>query len=151
LDPLFARYYEEKILGTLLNLCTMALDADSGSIMTVDKKTNTLHIKVASRLDEKVVSNTRIKLGEGIAGMAAATAESIILPKDKDKAGLFGKMKRRDINSSMIVPFSKGYQNEVYGVINLNVLRKNIDFSDKDIALVKELVGLASIALIPLK
>ena len=58
-------------------------------------------------------------------------------------------MKRRDIKSSMIVPFNKGDSDEVYGVINLNIARKNIDFSDKDIALVKELVRMVSIALIP--
>lgn len=156
MDPLFSRYYEEKILNSLLNACTMALNTDSGSVMTLDKKTHMLHIKVASRLDKDVVNNTNIKVGEGIAGVAAATAKPIILPQDEDKRGLAKRMKRKYIKSSMIVPFSKPFNNfnkensnDVYGVINLNVVRRNISFSKKDIALVQELINLVSIALIP--
>lgn len=150
MDPLFSRYYEEKILNSLLQSCTLALNADSGSVMTLDKKTNMLHIKVASKLDKDIVNKTNIKVGEGIAGVAAATAQPIILPKDKNKNGLSKKMKRDYIKSSMIVPFNKGNNHNVYGVINLNIVRRDIDFSEKDIALVKELVKMASIALIPL-
>ena len=150
LDPIFSRYYEEKILSSLLNSATMALGADSGSVMTLDRKTNNLHIKVASKLDERIVSDTNIKFGEGIAGIAAKTAQAIILPKDENKNNLAQKMKRRDIKSSMIVPFNKGDSHDVYGVINLNILRRNVDFSEKDISLVKELVHMASIALTPL-
>jgi ligand-binding sensor protein len=151
LDPLFSKYYEEKILSAMLKACSMALNADSGSIMVLDKDTRKLHIKVASKLDNRIVNNTSVKIGEGIAGVAAATAKPIILPKDKNKNGLSEKMKRRTIKSSMIVPFNKGDNHDVYGVINLNIMRRNTAFSDKDISLVKELVNLTSIALIPLK
>ena len=51
----------------------------------------------------------------------------------------------------MIIPFIKGDDLNVRGVINLNVIRKDKEFSDKDIALVKELTNLASIALMPLR
>lgn len=149
LDPLFSRYYEEKILNALLNACALILDADSGSVMVLDKKTNTLNIKVASKLDEGIVSKTNIKVGEGIAGMAAATAQPIILPKDQARKDIADMMKRKYIKSSMIVPFTKNNSKEVYGVINLNIIRKNTDFSDRDIAVVQELVNLAGTALIP--
>jgi len=49
----------------------------------------------------------------------------------------------------MIVPFPKGKSREVYGVINLNMVRKNTQFSKKDIAFVQEMLNLASTALIP--
>jgi len=151
MDPLFSRYYEEKILNSLLNSCTIALGADSGSVMTLDKKTNILHIKVASKLDEDIINSSNVKVGEDIAGVAAATSQPIILPKDGFKSGLANKMKRKYIKSSMIVPFNKGNTHDLYGVINLNIVRKNVDFSEKDIALVKELVNMASVALIPLQ
>ena len=149
MDPLFLRYYEEKILNSMLNACMLALDTDSGSVMTLDRKTHLLHIKAASKLDQEIVQNTNLKVGEGIAGMAAATAQPIILPEDESKPGLSEKMKRSYIKSSMIVPFPKGKSHDVYGVINLNILRKNIKFSKNDIAFVQELLNLASTALIP--
>ena len=154
MDPLFSRYYEEKILNALLNSCTLALDADSGSVMTLDKKTDTLHIKVSTKLDEEIVSNTEVKIGEGIAGLVALTAQPIILPKDENKKGLSGKLKRKHIKSSMVIPFNKidkENAQELYGVINLNMVRKERDFSERDIALVKELTNLASIALASLQ
>ena len=52
MDPIFMRYHEEKILNALLKACTVALDADSGSVMTVDKKTNMLSVKVSSRVED---------------------------------------------------------------------------------------------------
>jgi ligand-binding sensor protein len=149
MDPLFFRYYEEKILNSLLNACMLVLDMDSGSVMAVDKKTHMLHIKAAAKIDESIVKSTNVKIGEGIAGMAAATAEPIVLPEDKSKNGLSQKMKRSYIKSSMIVPFPKGKNHQVYGVINLNMVRKNINFSKKDIAFVQELLNLASTALMP--
>ena len=151
LDPIFLKYYEEKILHSLLESCTLALDADSGSVMTVDRDTNTLHIKAASRLSDDVVASTNIRVGEGIAGMAAATFEPIILPKDRIKNGLSLKMKREYIKSSMIMPFKQGNIDEVYGVINLNITRREAEFSEKDIALVGNIVKMASMALIPLR
>lgn len=150
IDPLFSKYYEEKILKGMLRTCSLALNADSGSVMTLDKDTGALRIKVASKLNSKVVNNTSVKVGEGIAGLAAATAKPIILPQDKGKNGLSSKMNRRDIKSSMIVPFNKGAGHDVYGVINLNIMRKNRAFSERDIDLVKELVNMASVALLPL-
>lgn len=151
LDPLFSRYYEEKILNSLLNCCTLALNADSGSIMTLDHKTHMLHIKVASKLDDKIVNNAGVKLGEGIAGVAAATEKPIMLPKDMDRDGLSGMMKRRYIKSSIVLPFQKKNTSGVYGVINLNIVRKEKEFSEKDITLVKEMVNMASVALFPIK
>ena len=150
MDPMFSRYYEEKILNALLNACALALDADSGSVMTLDKKTNSLHIKVSQKLDKEIVDNTEVKIGEGIAGIVAATAQPLILPKDKDKEGLGDKLKRKNIKSSMVVPLgkvSKENVKDLYGVINLNVARKEKDFSAKDTAIVQELTNLASIAL----
>ena len=150
-NPLLSGLYEEKVLGALLKACLTALEADSGSIMTLDRRSEHLHIKVASKMNGNVDKEKGVKMGEGIAGVAAQNAEAIILPKDKDKEGLSKKMKRDNIKSSIIMPFNKWNNSNVYGVININVVRKKKIFSDKDISLVKELVNLAGIALIPVK
>jgi len=151
LDPIFSRYHEEKILNSMLDACLLVLEADSGSVMTLDKKTNKLHIKAASRLSDDIIDNTSIKLGDGIAGLAAATAKPIILPKDEVKNGIADKMKRRYIMSSLVLPFSKADEEDIYGVLNLNILRKEQDFTERDIAIIKELVNITSLALIPLQ
>jgi len=119
--------------------------------MIMDKETDLLHIKAASKLDEAITQKANVKIGEGIAGIAALNAKPIILPKDRDKNGLSKRMKRDYIKSSIVVPFNKTNKDDVYGVINLNIVRKDREFTDKDATLVKELINLASIALIPVK
>ena len=49
------------------------------------------------------------------------------------------------------MPFHKWNDAEIYGVINLNLVRTGREFSDRDILLLKELVNMASIALAPFK
>ena len=149
-DPQFRNFYEQKILDSLLKTCTIALDADSGSVMTVNKSKQ-LNIVSATRLDKKIIENTDIKIGEGLAGKVAETAESIILPKDSNNKDISRNMNRDYIKSSMIVPFTKVNSDNVYGVINLNITRKDKEFTEKDISLTKELVNLASIALTAIK
>ncbi len=151
LDPVFMKYYEEKVFDAFLKTCMMALDADSGSIMTVDKNTDTLHIKVAATLDQDIVDKTEVKMGEGLSGYVAATAMPLVLPKDENRRGVADMMKRKYIKSALVIPFSKGNFHDVYGVLNLNIVRKNREFTDQDISFVKELTNLASIALIPVK
>ncbi|MFH1664735.1 MAG: PocR ligand-binding domain-containing protein [Candidatus Omnitrophota bacterium] len=145
-DPLFSRTYEQKVLSSLLNACKVALDVESGSVMTIDKFKH-LHIMVSSKLNKDIVNNSDQKVGEGIAGKAADAAEPILLPKDSGKGDILKDMKRSSIKSSMIVPFNKAISFETYGVLNLNILRKGRKFSQKDIDLTKELVSMASLAL----
>ena len=49
------------------------------------------------------------------------------------------------------MPFNKRNTHDLYGVINLNIIRKGIEFSENDITLVRELVNMASVALSSLK
>jgi signal transduction protein with GAF and PtsI domain len=146
-DPLSSSYYERKILDSLLGSCASLLRADSGSVMTVNRS-GCLHISAALRLDADIVKKTNIKIGDGIAGVAASLSEPIILPKDRNKNGLSKKMNRQQIRSSMIVPFKKANSRDVYGVLNLNVSREDKEFTYDDVALAEELVTLASIALV---
>ncbi|MBF0217253.1 MAG: GAF domain-containing protein [Candidatus Omnitrophica bacterium] len=143
---MFSVTREKKVLNSLISVCRMALDVESGSVMTVDKYDH-LRVTASFELNKDIADITYQKIGEGIAGMAAETSETIILPKDHGKKGVCNAMKRNDIKSSMIMPFNKADSREVYGVLNLNIMRKNREFSRKDISLAKELVNLASIAL----
>ena len=100
-----------------------------------------------------VSDNKRISLYSFLSAifMALANAEPIVLPQDRNKNGLSKKMKRKKIKSSLIMPFSKANTHEAYGVISLNVIRKDREFSKKDLAIVRELTNLSSIALAPVR
>ncbi len=76
-DPLFSRTYDQKVLNSLLNVCKIALDAESGSVMTMDKLKH-LHIMVSSELNKDIVDNSDQKVGEGIAGTKCLDKQRVL-------------------------------------------------------------------------
>ena len=69
----------EEVLSSVFNSATSALGAESGSLMLFDPEKKILTIKKAHGLDEDVIRNTRIELGEGIAGLVAQSGEPLII------------------------------------------------------------------------
>ncbi|MFH1288957.1 MAG: response regulator, partial [bacterium] len=58
----------KKLLELILSSVIKQLNASQGSIMLLDQATETLTIAASVGLDEEIAKNTKIKIGEGIAG-----------------------------------------------------------------------------------
>jgi len=63
----------DQLLNEILQLAVASTKADSGSIMLVDETGSHLRIAVADGLPQWVVTHTRQKVGEGVAGEVFAT------------------------------------------------------------------------------
>jgi PAS domain S-box-containing protein len=73
------------VLDLIARSTAQLLNTDTGAILLVDEKRETLTIKGAYGLSERVVKGTRDRLGESIAGRVVQTGEPIIandLPND---------------------------------------------------------------------
>jgi len=66
----------EAYLRGLIDLCTQAVDAERCTIYFVDRKTNEIWSRVASRTALEI----HLPLGSGIAGQSAASGETINVP-----------------------------------------------------------------------
>ena len=66
----------EAYLRGLIDLCTQAVDAERCTIYFVDRRTNEIWSRVASR----TALDIHLPLGSGIAGQSAATGETINVP-----------------------------------------------------------------------
>ncbi|HEY8655774.1 MAG TPA: GAF domain-containing protein [Candidatus Limnocylindria bacterium] len=66
----------EAYLRGLIELCTQAVDAERCTIYVVDHKTREIWARIASRTALEI----RLPLGNGIAGQAAASGETINVP-----------------------------------------------------------------------
>lgn len=101
-------------IESLLKKTLTDLGAARGSLMVVDRKKSELKIKVAlsvnpsHSLDDSIISNTRIKLGESISGMVAQTKEPLLINDIDDLRKKFPQMKTRTnsarYESSLVVP-----------------------------------------------
>lgn len=111
----------EDVVKQILILATQLVDADSGSVMLVDRKSKKLTISRATGLDEVYVENTTLKMGERVAGWVADQKIPVLLHGKLEDNPQFSALEGRDdVRSAMCVPLK--INDTVVGVVNLNRL-----------------------------
>lgn len=122
------------------------LDVDNASLMLVDGDTHELRIQDAIGLENDVVENMRLRLGEEISGWVAAEGKPLLI-EDIEKHPLFKKVNQeRYINRSLLsVPLK--IKDRVIGVLNVNNKRSGAVFTSGDLKLLASLASLAAISI----
>ena len=133
----------EEVLSSVFNSATSALGAESGSLMLFDPEKKILTIKKAHGLDEDVIRNTRIELGEGIAGLVAQSGQPLIVHGKADSLEVKGRKKYEKVNSICVPLKSK---NGIIGIININ-RRNDIPFTENHLRLLSTMANEAAFAL----
>ena len=130
----------DEALRTLIEGATELLDVERGSIMILDRATQTLAIRVSKGINEEVVRQVRIPLGEGIAGSVASSGVPLMV-RDIRELPLWQRTvttEQRDDyrdHSALCVPLV--IHGAVQGVMNFNHKRglKPFDAADLEFAL----------------
>jgi len=133
------------VLQQIMNNAIKLLNAGAGSLMIFNDDIKRLEIEVAVGLPDKVIRNTRIKLGEGIAGKVAMERKARLL-----KAGIKDRESRSDekakeIPSALCVPMVS--RNKMIGVLNVKEKIGGGNFDQFDMELLSMLAGQAAIAI----
>ena len=76
LSHLSVQHDREAYLRGLVDLCSQAVDSERCTVYVVDKQKNELWARVAQRTATEI----RLAIGEGLAGQAALTGETINVP-----------------------------------------------------------------------
>lgn len=120
------------------------LEAQRSSLMLLDKKSGELFICAAYGLKEEVVKNTRLKIGESIAGQVAKVREPLWVVNIENDLRFLRKNNPSYITNSFIsVPLRKG--KEIVGVFNLS--NKIPFFTEDDVEFVSIVAHQAAIAI----
>ncbi|HIE51807.1 MAG TPA: GAF domain-containing protein [Armatimonadetes bacterium] len=134
----------EEVLNQVLDRATRLLRARYGSLMLLDGDEETLYIAAASGLPEEVIRETRVRLGEGIAGQVAATGQ----PRRLDKGVRAAESRSGDERAqraALSVPLqAKG---EIIGVLNVSDRLDGSNFTDTHLRLLTTLASQAAIAI----
>ena len=146
-DLAVVTYHTDRILHSLLEAATLATKADGGSVMVYDAQRDTLQIKVAQGLSEAVVANTRLKRGEGIAGLAAAQGRVLLVDAQTTDPQITPRMSRPDIVASLVAPLMPDANREPIGVLSLRTFTPQRRFTQEHVELLRRLLDLAGIAL----
>ncbi|MCX5702890.1 MAG: PocR ligand-binding domain-containing protein [Candidatus Omnitrophica bacterium] len=134
-----------RVLNALLEVAFQVSGAQIGSIMLVDKDKNELTIRISKGLSDEVVKNTKVRLGNGISGIAAQEGKAFLLDDKLEDNRIKGYLNRPNIASSMVIPIR--VEDKVMGVMNLGASKASeVRFNANNVNVVNSLVDLATLA-----
>jgi GAF domain-containing protein len=112
----FERLFDRtRLLKLLLDLAVEETHASNGSIMMYSHEAGELYIAHATGLSERVIRNTRQRLGEGISGTVAKERKGKLI---RQPAPYPGERDRARISSACSVPLIDG--ETLLGVLNVS-------------------------------
>jgi diguanylate cyclase (GGDEF)-like protein len=138
----------EELLKFVLTHSIEVLEAERGSIMLLDDKTDELVVKVASGGRFRIASGTPVKLGHGICGLVAKDGLGRICNEGfKDpKFRNFGSiLPVEDIKSLLCSPLR--FKEGTIGVINIVNKRNENNFNDSDLSLLNLIASQAAVTI----
>lgn len=137
-----------KILNDLLDVAFEISQADIGSMMFLDPKRTHLTIRASRGIPPEIAARTRVKIGEGVSGIAAKEGKPFLIDDNRIDNRLKPYLNRPNLASSMIIPLK--LENKVIGVINLGAKKtSSIRFGENNMNLMNKLVGLVTVAISP--
>lgn len=133
-------------LDLALEMATDVIGARTASIMLLDPSGSELTISAASGLRKDIIENTRVKVGDGLAGLVAKEGEAIVINSDSLSAKLAPLAQRtHKIKSAIIAPIK--IDGEIRGVINVSDKRNAEKWGEEDLAAVSTLATQAAMVL----
>ncbi|MFB0546922.1 MAG: GAF domain-containing protein, partial [Anaerolineae bacterium] len=91
------------------------------SLMLLDEERQELSISAALGLSDEVVTNTQVKVGQGLAGLAAQMRKPILLPEQVENDPVIQTLLiQSDVGSVICVPLM--LKGRVLGVLNASPL-----------------------------
>lgn len=134
----------EDVLKKVMDEAISLLGAENGSLMLVDEIRSELKMLVAQGLDEKIVTTTRVNLGEGISGWVAKEGQPRLLAR-----GVRDNHTTTDptdtLESAMCVPLKS--KDRCIGVLNLSGRTNGADFTEEDLKILTILASHAASAI----
>ncbi|MCK5408271.1 MAG: GAF domain-containing protein, partial [Candidatus Krumholzibacteria bacterium] len=113
------RYEIERYLELLIEMITELMNVKKASIMLVDREAKELRIESAIGMDEEIVENARVKMGEGIAGKVALEGRSYLVEDIDKDTRVNARNNDFMYNSSSFLSVPILVNDEVMGVINV--------------------------------
>lgn len=121
-QEIYSSVYFDGLLATLLDVALKMTNAECGSIMIKDAQQGDLTIKASRGLDSQITQKVTVKLGEGIAGIAAEEDTSFVIHGTEGDDRIKHFLKRPDIKEALVMPLKD--KEQIFGVLNLHTKKE---------------------------
>jgi uncharacterized protein YigA (DUF484 family) len=134
----FERLFDRNaLLKFLLDVAVQATGATAGSIMLYSQESAELYIAYASGLSERVIRNTRQKIGEGIAGTVAKERKGKLIRQTPDRPLYPADRDRSGIRSAISVPLE--WDSRLLGVLNVSSDSAKRELNEEGLSVLRRL------------
>jgi len=136
----------ERLAKLTLETVRHALGADRVSLMLLDEEQQELSISAALGLSDEVVATTRVKVGQGLAGLTAQMRKPILLSDQVEtNPAIQASLTQSYTGSSICVPLM--IKDRVLGVLNASRPVGGNPFRQDDVGLLSILCGQIAVAI----
>lgn len=129
-----------KVLSMTISLITDVMKVETCSLMLMTPDEKSLKIVVAHGLDDRIIKNADIMVGEGISGLVAKTGKPLLIT-DISKDRRFSRRPKSSVDyktkSALSVPLI--IKDRVIGVINVNNKSSQEVFTTDDLQMLETL------------
>ncbi len=138
------RFERERYLTLLVEMLSEILQSRKASIMMLDGEEKVLRIVASKGLDPEFVENTRLEIGDRIAGRVVETGESVhVFDIEKDiELGRANNSMFYGTHSFICVPLRN--EEKIIGVVNVSDHIEGREFTDADRELLETLGAVIS-------
>ncbi len=130
---------------TILEMSVSLTEAEKGSLMLVSDDATCLTVKAAKGINRRLLTDIRIRAGEGIAGWVFREGVPLMIEDIEQNEWGFPKRHKYRTGSLMSIPLKIG--EKTIGVLNISDKITGEVFSHEDMALISSFAAYASIAL----
>ncbi|NCB37233.1 MAG: diguanylate cyclase, partial [Erysipelotrichia bacterium] len=134
-----------KLQNMILEIVVKVIKAEKGSLMLLDDSEKTLTIGVAVGLSEEITNNTRLEIGESVAGWVVKNRTPLFV-KNAETDPTFLKIKKKYIRTGTLMCVPLSAKDKLLGTLNISRSVPE-SFSDKDFELFTNLANQAAIAI----
>jgi serine phosphatase RsbU (regulator of sigma subunit) len=142
-DAALSRLDEQRLLDVLLERVRAVLEADTATVLLLDRSAGQLIAAAANGIEEEVRQGVRVPLGAGFAGQVAATRQPVILNQVDHTTVRNPLLVERGIRSLLGVPLLAS--GKVIGVLHVGSLTGR-QFGPEDIELLQLAADRAALA-----
>ena len=129
----------DTLLQVLLDVALKTMGAEMGSIMLLDQETGELFVKTAKGLDEEIIKDVRMKIGEGIAGLVARNKQALLLDEEVTDPEVKNLLKRPEIQSALVAPLR--IDDELIGILTVGTVHPTDKFTQDNLNLIAHLAN----------
>jgi len=143
---LIANFDLPRLLDLIVATAIEVTGGERGSVMLLDPEEKVLTIKAAKGIDNKLIADTRLQLGEGIAGRVALTGEPLLLSRS-DRQSELRPLRRRDAQISSAISVPLRLESQIVGTLNVNESSRHAEFGAEDLRALTIFADQAALAL----